>query len=161
SAPGGTVHVHPPSPAAHVPVAAAPVIVAEGTGPSNLPGLSPTFVPRHTITGRIHEALNADGHTSAIRQAAARAFGGYGKTIAALLYGHEYAAHYKGGRFFLSMEKADIATALASLGGFFGVPPDAKPDAAAPAVKEALENAVDADGTPAASLLILDNIVDA
>ena len=128
---------------------------------SNLPALSPTYTRRPDITKRIHDALHSSTEVSAIRQAAARAYGGYGKTVAAVLYGHEYAAAYPGGRFFLSMEKADLVTALASLGHHFGVPDDAKPEHAAVAVADALAHAQHDDGTPAASLLILDNIVDA
>ena len=138
-----------------------PAAPTKPTSPSNLPPLSPTFVPRQNITKQIHDALCGSTHTSALHQAAARAYGGYGKTVAASLYAHQYAEHYPGGRFFLSMEKQDFTTALASLGRYLAVPEDARPEQAAAIVKAALEGARAADGTYPASLLILDNIVDA
>lgn len=127
----------------------------------NLPPVSPTFVPRRKLTKSIHDALNASSHTGVIKQATARAYGGFGKTVAAILYAHEYAEQYPGGRFFLSMEGADFTERLASLGRYFGVPADAKPDMAAVAVKEALAGTADELGKSAASLLILDSVMDA
>ncbi|MCC7387341.1 MAG: tetratricopeptide repeat protein [Phycisphaerales bacterium] len=134
---------------------------AKPTSPCNLPPRSPTFVPRQNITRMIHDALRGGTHTGALRQAAARAYGGCGKTVAAILYAHEYAEQYPGGRLFLSMERQDLTTALASLGRHLGVPADAKDEEAAAMVKAALEGAPNSVGTHPASLLILDNIIDA
>lgn len=128
-----------------------------GAGPrpvrSNVPAVSPTFIPRPALVERIHAALAGGGQAGVIRQAAARASGGYGKTVAAILYAEAYKDFYTGGRFFLSMEGGEIATQLAPLGRYFDVPADAPPDHAAVAVRDAL-----AGGQPA--LLILDNVVD-
>lgn len=120
---------------------------------SNLPPLSRNLVARPELTKRIHAALSAEGNTGALRSAAASAHGGYGKTVAALLYAYEYAAAYPGGRFFLSLDGADFPAQLALLGPYFGVPDEAKVDVAAAMVARALR-----DGEPA--LLILDNVND-
>jgi tetratricopeptide (TPR) repeat protein len=140
-----------------IPDAAKPTPAAAPPGTksrSNLPPLSPNIVPRPEVTRAIHAALTAPGGTGALRQAAARGHGGYGKTVAALLYAHERKIDYPGGTFFLSMEGADFTAQLASLGRFFGVPDDATPAAAAAFVRDGLR-----DGP--VSLFILDNIVDA
>ncbi|HVZ93187.1 MAG TPA: tetratricopeptide repeat protein, partial [Phycisphaerales bacterium] len=118
---------------------------------SNLPPLSSNIIPRKDITTKIHAALAHGAQPGVVKQAAANAHGGYGKTVAALLYAHEHANFYTGGRFFLSMENADFITQLASLGRHFNVPDDAKPDHAALLVKQGLER-------EHPSLLILDNI---
>lgn len=128
---------------------------------SNLPQLSPTHISRPNVTQQIHEALSNNIQPGAQRQAAARAFGGYGKTIAALLYAHQYAAHYPGGRFFLSMENQDLTTALSSLAQHLRVSEDGKPDQVATMVKCELEGTPDDKGIYPASLLILDNVDDA
>lgn len=119
----------------------------------NLPPLSRNLVERPALMASIHEALSTEANTGALRSAAASAHGGYGKTVAALMYAHHYADAYPGGRFFLSLEEADFAAQLALLGPFFGLPDEAKAEAAAAMVVRGLR-----DGAPA--LLILDNLTD-
>ncbi len=131
---------------------------ARSPATSTVPALSPTFIARSEITKTIHEALNVPGPKGVVRQAAARAFGGYGKTVAALLYAHEYREHYPKGTFFLSMSQGTLVDALARLCEPLGLPVNLPPPQAAATVKHALETATNPDGAPAASLLIIDNI---
>ncbi|MBX9735577.1 MAG: tetratricopeptide repeat protein [Phycisphaerales bacterium] len=119
--------------------------------PSTVPTPSPTFVPRKNITAKIHAALQANPEQVVVRQAVTRAMGGYGKTVAAILYAHEYAAEYPGGRFFLPIESGDIVAALASL-----ITPLGLTSANDPKADAALVSATLKDGEP--SLLILDNV---
>jgi len=122
--------------------------------PSTVPTPSPTFVPRTIITAAIHAALHKNPDATVIRQAVTRAMGGYGKTVAAILYAHEYENDYPGGRFFLSVESGDLVTGLASLTEPLGLASADNPAADAELVKRTLESAQP-------NLLILDNIVNA
>ncbi|MBL0870355.1 MAG: tetratricopeptide repeat protein [Phycisphaerales bacterium] len=121
---------------------------------STVPAKSATFIPRKNITAQIHAALRKNPGETVIRQAVARAMGGYGKTVAAVLYAHEYAKDYPGGRFMLPMENGDIIAGLASLIGPLGLTSRNDPTADATTVSHALR-----EGDP--SLLILDNIPSA
>ncbi len=118
---------------------------------STVPTPSPTFIPRKNITAKIHAALSAKPDEVVIRQAVTRAMGGYGKTVAAILYAHQYNSHYPGGRFFLPMEFGDLLTGLASLVEPLGLTSKNDPAADAAEVSRVLNS-----GEP--SLLILDNI---
>lgn len=126
-------------------------VMQRRTAPNTVPTPSRTFIPRKNITKIIHDALAADPEKVVLRQAVTRAMGGYGKTVAAILYADQYKDDYPGGRFFLSMESTDIVTALASLTHPLGVPDQNNPALNAAAVSQALRT-----GKP--SLLILDNI---
>ena len=120
-------------------------------GPSTVPTPSRTFIKREAITAKIHAALQKNPEQVVVRQAVARAMGGYGKTVAAILYAHEYAAEYPGGRFFLPMQSGDLVNGLASLVPHLGLTGANDPKADAAHVSKALY-----DGEP--SLLILDNV---
>lgn len=135
--------------------------------PNTVPPVSRTFIPRTAITQKIHEALNGSEHPTAtgadagtLRRAFASAWGGSGKTVAAILYAHQYADHYPAGRLFLSMETADPARPIGLLAPHLGFDPSKNPADDAPRVRAALEHATDADGSPMASLLVLDNVDD-
>jgi len=128
------------------------------TVPSTVPTPSPTFVPRKNITEKIHAALTAKPDEVVIRQAVTRAMGGYGKTVAAILYAEQYKDHYPGGRFMLRLETADFAQSLGELAAKLGLPVSKNPADDAPAVCDRLASATNPDGTPQPSLLILDNI---
>jgi hypothetical protein len=95
-----SLHIHP-SPSSVAPVL--PVSVR-----SNLPPMSPTFVPRPEIAREIHEAFAQFTEPAALRQVAARAYGGFGKTVASISYGHQYAEAYPGGRFFLPLSRSNL-----------------------------------------------------
>ena len=119
--------------------------------PSTVPTPSRTFIKREAITAKIHAALQANPERVVVRQAVARAMGGYGKTVAAILYADQYKDSYPGGRFFLPVESGDIAASLASL-----ITPLRLSSANDPKADAALVSATLRDGEP--SLLILDNI---
>lgn len=121
---------------------------------SNVPTPSTTFIKRKNLTARIHKALQANPEQVVVRQAVTRAMGGYGKTVAAILYAHEYQSDYPGGRFFLSVESGDLITALASLVGPLELPSANNSAADAALVSQTLRT-----GGP--SLLILDNVASA
>ena len=107
---------------------------------SNIPPLPQAIVDRPALTKTIHEALEVEGtRTSVLRQATAWAHGGYGKTVAALLYADEYRDRYPGGCYFLSMEDADLNTCLSSLASHLGIDETLKPEQQVPKVKLALE----------------------
>ncbi|HEX8875891.1 MAG TPA: tetratricopeptide repeat protein [Phycisphaerales bacterium] len=118
---------------------------------STVPMPSRTFVPRRNITKKIHEALTKNPEQVVVRQAVTRALGGYGKTVAAILYADQYKEHYPGGRFFLSVESGDLVTSLASLGVALNLPSKNDPKADATAAAHELR-------VGPASLLILDNV---
>lgn len=125
-----------------------------GGGPlSNLPGLSKHIVPRPDDIDAIHNALRRSAVAGVVKQAAATADGGYGKTIAALLYAHEHEEDYPGGRFFIRCEQGSIVGEVASLAVKLGITGDLNDAEKAAAVKLKLE------GGPAC-LIILDNVVD-
>lgn len=119
--------------------------------PNTVPTPSPTFIPRKNITAKIHAALQKKPEQVVVRQAVARAMGGYGKTVAAILYAHEYQNDYPGGRFFLSVETTDLITGLASLVQPLGLTSANDPNADAALVSQTLK-----EDDP--SLLILDNV---
>lgn len=121
-------------------------------GPASaVPTPSLTFVPRKNITKKIHAALQGNPEQVVVRQAVTRAMGGYGKTVAAILYAEEYKASYPGGRFFLHIESGDIVAALATLVTPLGLASKNDKNADAVQVSLTLKN-----GEP--SLLILDNV---
>ncbi|MBX9735747.1 MAG: tetratricopeptide repeat protein [Phycisphaerales bacterium] len=118
---------------------------------STVPTPSATFIKRPYITRQIHDALQNNLNETVIRQAVARAMGGYGKTVAAILYADEYKNDYPGGRFFLPVEAGELAASLASLITPLGLTTANNPKADATLVARTLH-----DGEP--SLLILDNV---
>jgi len=120
---------------------------------STVPTPSSNFVRRTNITAKIHAALGANPDEVVIRQAVTRAMGGYGKTVAAILYAHEYQNDYPGGRFFLSVESGELVTALASLITPLGLTSAEDPKTDAAAVSQTLRKG-------RASLLILDNVTN-
>lgn len=119
--------------------------------PNTVPTPSRTFIRRRNITAKIHAALQTDPEQVVVRQAVTRAMGGYGKTVAAILYADEYHDHYPGGRFFVPIESGDLTAALASLTPPLGLASANDPKADAALVARTLR-----DGEP--SLLILDNL---
>lgn len=88
-----------------------------------------------------------------VRHAAAKADGGYGKTIAALLYAHARAVDYPGGRFLVRCEGGDITGEMERVGDRLGITGVMKDDERAQRAATVLS-----EGPPC--LLILDNVVD-
>ena len=130
-----------------IPTASAP----RGT---NLPPLGDNITSRPHELALLRAKLHLNPAAGVTRPAAATAPGGYGKTITAQLYAHEYACEYPGGRFFIRCEQGNIQTELAALAPYVGVDGSLPDPARAAAVKAALE-------TGALALLILDNITSA
>ncbi|HLP86185.1 MAG TPA: tetratricopeptide repeat protein [Phycisphaerales bacterium] len=152
-----------------------------------IPPLPTNRIGRPALVTDIRNALQGDGKAS-LSQAMAHAGGGFGKSVAAALYAHEYGHAYPGGCVWIDAAAEDanerplapeaallaVARGLADLADKLNIPEErraaeaaarkfANPDkqlAAACAVAAALESACDGDGTPQRVLLVLDNISD-
>ena len=150
-----------------------------------IPPLPSNRIDRAPLVKSIRAAL-ANGGTASLAQAVARGGGGYGKSVAAILYAHAHEKDYPGGSIWVDAAAEDasetpgtpeeafvvIARGLGNLADTLGIPEagrtaDAKtrgfadPDsqlAAACAVSAFLESRVDKDGVPARALLVLDNL---
>lgn len=152
-----------------------------------IPPLPTNRIDRPALVEHIRAALAGDGKAS-LSQAMAHAGGGFGKSVAAALYAHEYAQQYPGGCVWIDAAAEDahekplapeaallaVARGLADQADKLNIPEDRRAGeaaarkfvnadtqlAAACAVAAALESACDGQGNPLRVLLVLDNISD-
>lgn len=147
----GTInhYAHPSNPRASTePVSAAH---RNRVSPSNLPALSPNVVSRTPLMHAIHAAMSTERSRGSVHLVVVRAHGGYGKSVAALQYGHQHGESYPGGQFFLTLENSDFTSQLASLAKLLKITASAEIEETAEAVRLQLQAAEP-------SLLILDNV---